>query len=228
MKLFTLILIICIFSVLADQPTELGSFRITDGVPQTIDNRSCVYSQPWDYGELVNGYSNYGAGDRWVCDDFVLTADCTIDSVFVWQLYQGYIPSWMNIVFSEDTGDSDPNTAVEVWSASAPCINIVEYWGWQYEYYRVVIFLNASGQATPELTAGSRYWLEVQADTNDNCFMLVCTWTNGSYTWYNDGSGVWERSDVFIGEETDAFFELYGYESGALESSTWGSIKTLF
>ena len=50
MKLFTFIPIIFMFSALADQPTELGSFRITDGGPQTIDNRSCVYSQPWNYG----------------------------------------------------------------------------------------------------------------------------------------------------------------------------------
>ena len=227
MKLFILILIICIFSVLADQPTELGSFRITDGGHQTIDNRSCVYSQPWDVGELVNGYSNYGAGDRWVCDDFILTADCTLDSIFVWQLYTGDIPAWMNIVFSEDTGDSDPNTAVEVWNSSAPCIHYFEWIGQDY-IYRTVIVVIESGESPPELSAGTRYWLEVQADVVDNSFMLVCTWANGSYTWYNDGSGVWVRSDIQFGEGTDAFFELYGYESSALESSTWGSIKTLF
>ncbi|MCK4505230.1 MAG: hypothetical protein KAW14_06420 [Candidatus Aegiribacteria sp.] len=227
MKLFILIPIIFMFSVLADQPDELGSFRITDGEHQTIDNRSCVYSQTWNYSEWVTGYSNYGAGDRWVCDDFILTDDCTIDSIVVWEMYPGGRPSWMNIVFSEDTGDSDPNTAVEVWSASAPCQN------WftgqpPYDSYKTTIFVIESGESPPELSAGTRYWLEVQADIVDNCFLLVCRWANGSFTWYNDGSGVWVRSDIMFGVGTDAFFDLYGYETSALESSTWGSIKTLF
>ena len=228
MKLFILIPITFIFSALADPPDELGTFIMTDFGPQTIDNRSCVYSQTYSYGELVNGYSNYGAGDRWVCDDFILTDDCTIDSIIVWQIYEGGRPSWMNIVFSEDTGDSDPNTAVEVWSASAPCINEWIDYIFGYDIYKTTIVVIESGESPPELSAGTRYWLEVQADITDNCFLLVGTWANGSYTWYNDGSGVWVRSDIQFGEGTDAFFELYGYETSALESSTWGSIKTLF
>ena len=228
MKLFIFITVICIFSALADPPDELGSFRITDGGHQRIDNRSCVYSRPYDYSEFVNGYSNYGAGDRWVCDDFVLTADCTIDSIVVWHIFTVEKPAWMNIVFSEDTGDSDPNTAVEVWSDSAPCINEWVDYIFGYDFWKTTIFVNASGQPLPVLSAGTRYWLEVQADIVNNCFLLVGTWANGSYSWYNDGSGVWVRSDIQFGEETDAFFELYGYETSALESSTWGSIKTLF
>ena len=227
MKLFILIPIIFIFSVLADQPTEFGSFRITDGRPQIIDNRLCVYSQTYNYCELVNGYSNYGAGDRWVCDDFILTDDCAIDSIVVWEIYPGQKPSWMNIVVSEDTGDSDPNTAVEMWRFSAPCINEWIDYLYGYDFWKTTVIID-SGQPTPVLSAGTRYWLEVQADIADNCFLLVCTWANGSYTWWVDGTGVWVRSDIMFGEGTDAFFELYGYESGALEPSTWGSIKTHF
>lgn len=227
MKLFILIPVICIFSALADPPDEFGTFRITDGGPQIIGNRSLIYSQPFNYGELVNGYSNYGAGDRWVCDDFILTADCTIDSIVVWEMYPEGRPSWMNIVFSEDTGDSDPNNAVEVWSDSAPCQH---YYTGQppYDTWKTTITVNASGQPLPVLSADTRYWLEVQADIVDNCFLLVGTWANGSYTWYDDGSGIWVRSDIQFGTGTDAFFELYGYETSALESGTWGSIKTFF
>ena len=228
MKLFILIPIICMFSALADPPDEFGTFMMTDGGPQTIDNRFCVYSQTWDIGEFVNCYSYYSGGDRWVCDDFILTADCTIDSIVVWMIYTGGVAAWMNIVFSEDIGDSDPNTAVEVWSASAPCLNVVfELWRGMLGHKSTIVVI-ASEKSPPVLSAGTHYWLEVQADVVDNCFLLVGTCANGSYTWYNDGSGIYVRSDIVFGEGTDAFFDLYGYESGALESSTWGSIKTLF
>ncbi len=36
------------------------------------------------------------------------------------------------------------------------------------------------------------------------------------------------RSDIAYGEDSDMFFDLIGEPMSALESETWGSIKTLF
>ena len=79
----------------------------------------------------------------------------------------------------------------------------------------------------PELKAGVHYYLEVQADVNDNCFVLVSDNYIGDYCWYNDGSGVWVRSDVMFGQDSDMFFELHS-ETLALQPLTWAGIKSLF
>ena len=90
---------------------------------------SMVYSQPFDGYLLQNGYSNYGAGDRWVCDDFTLEIDADIREVVLYQLYTGMMASEYSIAISmDDEGDSDPNTAVEIWSITIPCEN-------QHHYY---------------------------------------------------------------------------------------------
>ena len=80
---------------------------------------------------------------------------------------------------------------------------------------------------TLELMGGIHYYFETQADVTDNCFVLVSRNYNGDYCWYNDGSGVWVRSDVIFEQDSDMFFDFVG-QIAALESETWSSIKTLF
>ncbi|MCD4847156.1 MAG: hypothetical protein K8R76_03080 [Candidatus Aegiribacteria sp.] len=224
MKLFVFVLIIVATSAFAVD-AELGPRHAERNGPVAIDG--LIYSQTYTFAELVNGYSNYGAGDRWICDDFVLSGlDAYVESIVVWMIWTGGMGSTMNIVFSEDNGDSDPNTSTDVWSEPVPCTN--EFTGdtnWGFDIYETTCDINPA-DTHPDLTIGTHYWMETQADVVDNCFMLVGNWYILSYTWYNDGSGVWVRSDAAFGENTDAFFDFYG--SGALESGTWANIKTLF
>ena len=85
---------------------------------------STVYSQPFDSDLLQNGYSNYGAGDRWVCDDFILEFDADIREIVVYQIYTGQQASTYSISISvDDTGDSDPNTNTVLWAKSVACTN---------------------------------------------------------------------------------------------------------
>ena len=224
MKLFVFALVIVAASAFSAD-MDLGNRHAEGNGPVSIDG--LVYSQTYTFAELVNGYSNYGAGDRWVCDDFVLSGpDSYFDYIYIWMIWTGGMGSTMNIVFSEDSGDSDPNTATDVWAEGVPCTN--EFTGdtsWGFDIYETTCHINET-DVWPELEIGVHYWMETQADVTDNCFMLVGNWYILSYTWYNDGSGVWVRSDVIFEENTDAFFDLY--YSYALESSTWADIKTFF
>ena len=225
MKLFIFALVIVAASAFANE-ANLGNLHSEGNGPVSIDG--LVYSQTYIFEELVNGYSNYGAGDRWVCDDFELTdPGYYLTSIDVWMIWTGGMGSTMNFVFSEDNGDSDPNTAVEVWGEAVPCVN--EFTGdvsWGYDIYKTTCTINET-DLYPELTAGTHYYFETQADVVDNCFILVGNWYILDYTWYNDGSGVWVRSDVMFELGTDMFFDFYG-EPLALESATWADIKTLF
>ncbi len=224
MKLFVFALVIVAASSFAAD-AELGP-RHAEGTGMTsIDG--LMYSQTYDYANLMNGYSNYGAGDRWVCDDFELAGpEDFVDSIVVWMIWTGGQGSTMNIVFSEDSGDSDPNTATDVWAEGVPCTNVFTGdTSWGFDIYETTCDIAAADEH-PELTIGTHYWLEAQADVSDNCFILVGTWSVLQYTWYNDGSGVWVRCDVIFSEITDMFFDFYGYVS--LESGTWADIKTLF
>jgi hypothetical protein len=139
--------------------------------------------------------------------------------------YTGGIPTYMNLIISEDdTGDSDPNTSSHIWSESIPCTHIIVE---MYPFYvwetHCTIPLDY-----PELEAGVHYYFETQADICDNCFFFVRHNYVGDYCWYDDGSGVYVRSDVAFDEDSDMFFDFYGESTSALESETWGSIKTLF
>ena len=224
MKLFVFALVIVAASAFA-LDADLGNQHSEGNGMVSIDG--LVYSQTYDYAELINGYSNYGAGDRWVCDDFELAGPSyVVEHAVVWMIWTGGMGSTMNFVFSEDNGDSDPNTATDVWAEAVPCTN--EFTGdsnWGFDIYETTCDINET-DTWPEFEIGTHYWFETQADVVDNCFILVGTWGVLSYTWYNDGSGVWVRSDIMFGTGTDMFFDLHGY--GALEPGTWADIKTLF
>ena len=224
MKLLIFALLIVAASAFA-LDTDLGNQHSEGNGMVSIDG--LMYSQTYNYGELINGYSIYSAGDRWACDDFILAGpEQYVDSVVVWMIWTGGMGSTMNIVFSEDSGDSDPNTSSDVWAEPVPCTN--DFTGdtnWGYNIYVTTCAINAA-DTHPCFTIGTHYWFEIQADAVDNCFLLVGTWSVLSYSWYDDGSGVWVRSDEMFGIGTDIFFDLYGYVS--LESGTWADIKTLF
>ena len=216
------LLLLSITSILADQPLVLSP-RHTQGTgPIAIDG--LVYSQTYSYELLVNGMSNYGGGDRWFCDDFELDDNYYVTSIDVWMLWTGEQASVMNLVISEDdTGDSDPNTNIDVWVESVPCTNTFtgdSQWG--YDIYQTHCIINAD--AYPELDTGVHYYFETQADVADNCFILFSPHYVADNCWYDDGLGVW----IYFFWDADMFFDFYGEPVSALEPETWGSIKTLF
>ena len=227
MKVFlSVILIISLPSALADQPAELGSRHIQGTGPIGIDN--LVYSQTYSYENLLNGYSIYGAGDRWACDDFEVIGLAWVYEIYVWMIWTGGQGQDMNLVISkDDTGDSDPNTNTDYWVETVPCTNtFTGDSNWGFDIYETCIDIYGYSYDF-ELIPGTHYYFETQADVTDNCFILVSHNYNGDYCWYNDGSGVWVRSDVLFGEDSDMFFDFDGW-SAALESETWASIKSLF
>ena len=218
------LLLLSITSILADQPLVLSPRHVQGTGPIEIDG--LVYSQPYSYENLLNGYSNYnGSYSRWVCDDFTLEDDYDIREICVWMQYTGGMPTHMNLVISkDDNGDSDPNTSSHIWAEYLPCTHtFVQMWPFYVWETRCTIPL-----AYPELEAGVHYYFETQADVVDNCFIFVSHNYVGDYCWCDDGSGVYVRSDVAYGEDSDMFFEFIGEPLSTLEPETWGSIKTLF
>ncbi len=231
-KLFSFMLFMSVSFVLADPSITLDPsitpdrHQVQGTGPIAIDG--LVYSQTYDYSVLVTAVTNYGGGNRWICDDFELDNNYYVTEMYVWMIWTGEMGSMMNFVISEDyTGDSDPNTNTDVWVESVPCTNTFtgdSQWG--YDIYQTHCIINAD--AYPELDAGVHYYFETQADVNDNCFILASLHYIADYIWYNDGSGVWVRSDIIFGTPLDMFFDFYGEPVSALEPETWGSIKTLF
>ncbi len=222
------VLILSLSSALADQPYELGSRHIQGTGPTGIDY--LVYSQTYIYENLLNGYSNYGAGDRWVCDDLEVIGYASVYEIYVWMIWTGGQGSTMNLVISkDDTGDSDPNTNTDVWAESVSCTNtFTGDSNWGYDIYETYMnFYYSYPPYPPYLHPGTHYYFETQADVTDNCFILVSHNYIGDYCWFNDGSGIWVRSDVTFEQDSDMFFDFDG-QFLDFESETWGNIKTLF
>ncbi len=225
--ILAVILIISLYSALAEPPFELGSRHIQGTGPVEIDG--LVYSQTYSFAELYNGFSNCSASDRWVCDDFVFDDNYYVTEMCVWMIWTGEQATQMNLVISEDDLlDSDPNTNTDVWVGSVPCINtFTGDSNWGYDIYETYCIINAN--VYPELDAGIHYYFETQAaDVTDNSFILVSVHYIGDSCWLNDGSGVWQSLSGMMPYSPDLFFDFYGEPVSALEPETWGSIKTLF
>ncbi len=227
-EVFFALLFLSMTSILADQSLILSPRHVEGTGPIEIDG--LVYSQTYDFGLIAGGASIIEEGDRWICDDFELDMDYYISDVFVWMIWTGEQASQMNLCISEDDIlDWDPNTNIDVWAESAPCTNTFtgdSQWG--YDIYETHCTLDVN--IYPELYSEKHYYFEVQADVNvgDNCFILFSPNYIGDYFWWDDGSGVWIRSDIIFGSASDMFFDFYGEPISSLQSETWGSIKTLF
>lgn len=225
MKVFLFVILsISLSSALADQPYELGSRHIPGTGPS--ETWHTIFLQDYSYENLLNGYSIYSIGDRWACDDFQITGSAYVWSIDIWMIWTGGQGSTMHFVISEDdTGDSDPNTNTDSWVESVTCTNtFTGDSNWGYDIYLTHCDLYP---VNPLLDGGIHYYFETQADVVDNCFILVSHNYNGDYCWYDDGSGIWVRSDDMFGQDSDMFFYFDG-QFLDFESETWGNIKTLF
>lgn len=216
------LVIVAVFAFAADD--QLGSIHPTG--PTGAGSDADVYSQTYDFGTLLNGYSNYSGGSRLVADDFELTADYDVREIVVWMIWTAGQATEMNMaILSDDAGDSNPATATEVWSEAVPCVNVDtgdDNWG--YDIWETTCTVNTD--VYPELSTGIHYYLQVQAEVADNCYILVSPNYVADLVWFFGDSG-WQRSDVAFGEDSDLYFDLFG-ELTAIESMTWGSVKTLF
>lgn len=226
MKLcYAMSMCILLSTCLAESPSELD-YRPTSNIARVGYNVD-LYSQWYDFGLLQNGYSNYSAGNRWVCDDFTLSYDpwYPIGIFYVWMIWTGEHAFEMNFSISEDaSGDSNPNTAIEIWSSSGPCWStFTGDSNWGYDIFETYCVITPGFYYCDE---DVHYYLETQAECLDNCYVLVSPNYVDDYCWYDDGSGVWVRSDVVFGQDSDMFFVIDVLLG--LDSETWGSIKTLF
>ncbi len=223
-KLLFALIFLSTASIMADQPIVLSPRHVQGTGPIEIDG--LVYSQTYSWELIYNSVSINS--DRWFCDDFELDEDYYITDICVWTLWMGEQASIMNLVISEDdTNDSDPNTNTDVWSESIPCIHT--FTGdsrWGYDIYETHCFIDED--IYPLLHDGVHYYFEVNADVIDTCWIIFMENCIGDMCWYDDGSGIWVRSDILFGMFMDMFFDFYGEPVNALEPETWGSIKTLF
>ncbi len=225
-KLVLVLLFLSTTSILADQPLILSPRHIQGTGPnEIVMTDGVVYSQPYSWELLDNAVTIMF--DRWFCDDFELDNDYYITDIYVWTIWMGEQASVMNLVISEDDiNDSDPNTNIDVWSESVPCIHTFtgdSNWGFDiYETHCVI-----DTDIYPELNANIHYYLEIQAGTIDYTGILFSWYCVEDCAWWDDGSGVWVSMDTWW-TESDGFFVLEGELVYALEPETWGSIKTLF
>ena len=225
-KLLFALLFVSTAFIMADQTLVLNPRHAQGTGPLTIDE--LVYSQTYSFRMLQNGFSNYGAGNRWVCDDFTLDDYYYVTDIHVWMIWTGAQATQMNLVISEDDlFDSDPNTNIHIWEESVPCTNtFTGDSNWGYDIYETHCTISAD--VYPELEEGVHYYLETQADTydNSNTFILLTFHYIGDECWYDDGSGIYVCNELF--SDFEMFFDLYGEPVSTLEPETWGSIKTLF
>ncbi len=224
-KLLPAFLFLSIASILADEPLILTP-RYAQGIA-SAEIYGLVYSQTYNYPRLNNVVSFNS--DRWFCDDLTVGADYYVTDIYVWVLYIGEHASNMNLVISEDyTNDSDPNTNIDVWSENVPCSNtFTGDSNWGYDIYEAHCFIDQD--IFPVLYNDVHYYFEVNTDVIDTCWITFSENYFGDRCWYDDGSGIWIRSDIYFGGTSmDMFFDFYGEPVNALEPETWGSIKTLF
>ena len=222
-SLFALLLL-SIASILADQPIVLSSRQTQGTGPLEIDG--LVYSQTYTFESLDIAILNSSGVNYWVCDDFELDDNYYVTEMCVWMIWTGEHATVMNFVISEDnTGDSDPNTNIDVWAESVPCTNT--FTGDQafgYDVYETYCTINAG--AYPELDAGAHYYFETQAVTPDNSYILADVNMVSGGCWYWT-EGEWHEI-INMSGYPHMFFDFYGEPMNTLESETWGSIKTLF
>ncbi len=224
MKFSLSLLLIVAAALYADQPHTLRSHHIQRTDPVVIGD--IVYSQA--FGSYISGIGINSGSNQWLCDDFVLDGDYYLTDIHTWMIWTGATASTMNLVISEDDlNDSNPNTNTDVWAESVPCINtFTGDTAWGYDLYETHCIIDAD--LYPELYEGIHYYFEIQAEVVYGCFILVSDNYTGDSCWYDNGGGIWIEGMVYFGSPTDMFFAFYGEPLNALESETWGSIKTLF
>lgn len=205
--------------------SELGAVHNSGEGYSTGGTDAVVFAQSYVFADLANGIRHYSDPEGWGCDDFVLSSASVIEGVQFYIVYAGSAPSSYDFVISEDTGDSDPNTATTIWSGNAPCTLVDtgdENWGF------TIWEVNCDLTGGPSLSAGPRYWLEIgfHADSITD-YILVTETITGSMAWSGVSQSTYVTTGTSFGVDYDFFFNLYD-TSTSLDRLTWGSIKSLY
>jgi len=194
---------------------------LSNGGPGTD---ALLFDQPYAFGFLLNGFAH-----GFMCDDFELTGDASIDTIRVWMIYAIANPTEANFSILEDAGLVDPNFATPVWTGTLTA-NSVDTGddNWGYDIWETTY----TGSGPTDLVAGQLYWLSYEFHDQATIFdyWLVSDPVWGDYCWTGADGILWTRSDDPGTFETpaDAFFQLMGTYSGALDNATWGTIKSTF
>jgi len=221
MKLVTLCLALCAALAFAGSHSELGAVEPSGSGTAGAGTDALVFSQTYSFAALVNGF-----GHTVAADDFILSADASLQNIRIWMIYSSGNPTTYDLAIAQDAGDSNPGNASTVWSETVPCTHVDtgdDNWG--FDIYETTCPISSY----PSLTAGQRYWLILTFDTGVGTqYWLVEDPVWGSYCWTGDGTTWWRSDDVATFDyAADFFFELYD-SPVVLERETWGSIKSIF
>lgn len=209
--------------VRAGHDFELGYIGPATVTPSSSD--AAVYSQPYDFGALVNGYGVQSGGNYVGADDFTPAHSGTVNEIELWMIYTGAHPCDFNLFVYNDDSDTGHQPGSVHWSQTVPSSQVTDQdtgddeWG--YDIYHTTIYLGTDGFS---VSAGTMYWLGVQTVGSDVSYWLVTdvTWAEPAM-WSLDNGSTWQSP----GADVECFFILND-DGTSLSPSTWGGIKSEF
>ncbi len=181
-----------------------------------------IFNQQYAFAYLLNGFHH-----GYMCDDFEVSSDASLDTVVAWMIYNPEpCPTEYNMAILEDSGLTDPNFATSVWTGtcSASAVDTGDD-NWGFNIWEMTLVCPSAYT----LTSGQLYWLSMQFSETITDYWLVQDPVWGDYAWTGTDGILWTRVDDPNTFDTpaDAFFNLYS-SSGALDNETWGAIKGIF
>jgi hypothetical protein len=186
-----------------------GSFPETD---DTFDS--------YVYGEDVCSTIPASFGDYRVVDDFVVSANLTVQSFVYWGVTTSSAPTTLNIMAFQDNSGV-PGT--EIFQTSNPVTTVAS--GFTFAGYTVwTTTMNVSIDMTP-----GTYWLGFHRPDATNWYVGLGTTVTGSEAYRTTVAGYsWVpcSSDPTIGPAD--LFKVISGEYTSLTRSTWAGVKSLF
>jgi len=222
MKLLALCLVCFVGMAMAAGESHLGFINPTGQGYGGAGTDGIIFDQPYAFAYLLNGFRH-----GFMCDDFELASDASVDTIRCWMIYATAQPTEFNMAILEDVGMVDPNFATPVWTETIPCTHVDtgdDNWGYDIIETTMVCSSPAS------LTAGVLYWLSLEFhDDTITDYWLVQDPVWGDYAWTGSDGVLWTRVDDpgTFDTPADAFFQLRA-ATGALDNATWSSIKSTF
>jgi hypothetical protein len=160
----------------------------------------------WDNGDTdgTNGYSIYGAGNRWLLDDFELTKSTKLTE-FHCYVIAGTPTDW-RLRFREDDGGRPSTEVLETSTKISFSMTATGRYWFGYAEYKLVYKFD------PIKLSKGIYWVEWSCSPSDgNMFCMIRMDYQLSPCWanYGDQAGLQEGS-YYFGVDADMSFELWG------------------
>jgi hypothetical protein len=177
-----------------------------------------IVSQPFVFENMVNALTCSGL--YMVADDITPSGDTPLGVIEYWSLYIGS-PSTTWMFQARSDSASRPGSTV-LWTAEVANIAHVAtgLYGWGYQVYDCIA-APTSGQLYHPVPA-TRIWFCFQSQGGSTAFIAVAnqTWTDPCCQSPDNGT--------FWGPTMYEVFMVISGTPDALESNTWGSIKSTF